>query len=380
MNINRHNYETYFLLYVDNELSAVERKTVEQFVLENSDLKPELQLLLVTALPAESFQFNAKDSLYKNEINQQDFQENLLLHLDNELGSVAAGKTEVLIAADSSIKNEWELLKQTKLDANEKIVFANKQILYRHERGRLVAIRFWRVAVAAAILFACLITGISLLKKDRPAENTTAKKLISPSVEKNPVNNTGLKNNSFDSLQSIVPENIVSVKTNSEDIINPSTEHKKKKVPGIKMPALNDQLVEKQKNNLQKSSLENINKQKSNEIIASAVLDKRNETVIKNNMPVEIANVTIKKDIKTPAIPVIDYNQYPAMPDSYSKTAVLNEEPSENKDKILYLSEDRVARSKIGGLFRKVKRVIERNTNIKTGNGVKIAGFEIAVR
>ena len=129
MNINRHNYETFFLLYVDNELSATERKAVELFAQENTDLETELQLLVETTLPAEPVSFNAKDLLYKNEIDRDTLQENLLLHLDNELDPAASKKMEESIASDNLLLNEWNLLQQTKLDANEKIVFTDKQSL-----------------------------------------------------------------------------------------------------------------------------------------------------------------------------------------------------------------------------------------------------------
>lgn len=68
MNINRNNYEEYFINYMENELTASERKAVEAFVEANADLKSELELFESTKLEADNrIVFKGKDKLIKKE-------------------------------------------------------------------------------------------------------------------------------------------------------------------------------------------------------------------------------------------------------------------------------------------------------------------------
>ena len=62
MTINRNNYEHYFLLWVDGELSPEEMVAVERFIAEHPDLAEELALLQDTKLvPEEQIIFPEKE-------------------------------------------------------------------------------------------------------------------------------------------------------------------------------------------------------------------------------------------------------------------------------------------------------------------------------
>jgi len=68
MNLTRHNYEEYFILYLDNELKAEECAQVQQFIRENPDLEEELLTLQKALLdPEEVYFFADKASLYREE-------------------------------------------------------------------------------------------------------------------------------------------------------------------------------------------------------------------------------------------------------------------------------------------------------------------------
>lgn len=159
MEINRHNYEMFFLLYADNELNAAERKVVEAFVALQPDLKEELQCLLQTRLSAdEIIPFRDKATLYKSTpsiITIHNCEEYFVLYADGELNAEQRKEVDDFIAAHPQKKAALALLQRVKLQPDTAIEFTNKDLLYRKERSKARVLSFqWRRMVAAAAVIA----------------------------------------------------------------------------------------------------------------------------------------------------------------------------------------------------------------------------------
>jgi hypothetical protein len=192
--IDRNNYEEYFILYMDNELPVADKQMVELFMQENPDLKEELDLLMQFKLaPDNTIVFEGKEMLMKDEAFLQIpvITKKLLLHLDNELPAGEKASIEKLIAADSDVNKEWQLLQKTKLPA-EAISFPYKESLYRKEETvRVVSIKWWRIAAAAVVLLGIGFGTYSILNKKGPVDgpdlvvinNKTENKTITPNNE-----------------------------------------------------------------------------------------------------------------------------------------------------------------------------------------------------
>jgi hypothetical protein len=165
MNVNRQNYETFFLLYVDRELNEAQRLEVELFIQQNPDLAPELDMLAATTLEietAEPIVFPGKESLF-----QQEIREDLLLYIDHELSTAATTALETEIAASANLQQQLTALQQAVLPATV-VEFAHKEQLYRHEERRIVPFAWGRIAMVAA-LAGIAITGWWLLTNNPPA-------------------------------------------------------------------------------------------------------------------------------------------------------------------------------------------------------------------
>lgn len=146
------NYEEFFVLYMDNELSKEQVKMVDEFLSAHPDLKTEFEILMSTKLPLEEFSLD-KNDLLADSMKQTLIHEELLLYIDNELAGDKKKMVELEIASNKEFQLQHQLLQQTKLDPSEKIEYPNKKELYR-KTERVVLITMWRRVAAAAVIVA----------------------------------------------------------------------------------------------------------------------------------------------------------------------------------------------------------------------------------
>jgi len=368
MNINPDNYETFFLLYVDNELTVEERKAVEEFVDQHEELRVEFLQIQDTVLPVEDIAYSDKKDLYRAQIIESALQERLLLHLDDELIGEALDEMKGLIATNHPIQTEWEILQKTKLDP-QTIIFPDKSSLYRSQ-ARIISARITRLAIAAAFIGGGIFIGITLLQKDlSPAISANKKATINNKASAGPkkaqVNEIKDSRNQQSTAREITDPLHANVAANK---LPPSTDRLKNTTRVNKGSVKEEPLVAQKKNKNDKDQLVTSDKKK---VIFEMILTEQQSN--------ELASLQLKE--KSPTFDhVIDINILPA-DNNLAMTSVFdNSEEAGNNDRILYMKEENITRSKAASFFRKVKRVVERNTKIKTGDNFRIGGFEIAIK
>ncbi len=380
MNIDRHNYETFFLLYIDNELSVADRKSVDVFVQENSDLQEEFVMLKQSILKADDIIFDAKESLFRKDAGIEDLQEKLLLHLDHELDEIDGNEIDGLIEKDSSVQKEWQLLQQTKLSALDRIIFENKAVLYRKEERRVIPFPWLRMAAAAVFIGFALWGGVTYFNggKQLPADNNnniavkqdpTTPKIATPqndtvtdpvilpetNSEQTEIAQTDGKKTSEEKVQSSPVKKQITVKPAAHIVEQPE------------LVAASTIKEEPASNNLPKPHFENINNPASNKITAVTVTPEKPNNLIIYPGKNELAKPKQTTENSTT---------------TFATTASFNEGGEDkNGDHVLFMDEEKIKKTKLGGFLKKVKRVLDRNANINSGdNNIKIANLEFAIQ
>ena len=363
--INRHNYETYFLLWVDGELSSEEKVAVERFVAENPDMAEELALLQSTQLhPDETLVFKGKEILYKREgqdISLNNYEEWFLLYTDNELSEEQKIQVELFVLQHPDLQREFEYLQQTRLP-EENWVFANKEILYRSttERPPVLYMRWMRYAAAAAVIgimaTVWMLAPTNTLKEQLQLEGSTPEIVGNPGNTTDPVQNSG---QSVDQIQSV--ESASDESSSNRPMVNSVTAENLptiKIVGGDQQPKLNKNKVSEEQviasvvssNNpiVQLVETQPATNQRENAAGNSSVSQQQLQNVVPVN--VEKANNTIAAADNA----ISSENQSEkAIAATEELKPIYTALEDDDEDKSLYIGALEINKDRLRGLFRK---------------------------
>ena len=376
MNITRHNYEEYFILYMDNELTQAERRVVEDFVLLHPDLKEELDLLQQFKLtPDTSIVFSGKEELLKGQeasmVNLSNYEEYLLLYTDNELNPAQRAAVEQFAAENLAVQKELNLLRFTRLQP-EVVEFPDKASLYRREeKVRAMPVRWWRAAAAILILALGLSTVWMISRRSDEAAVAGA----SPGKEQIKSPAPILPENGKEELavtkDTVQPGNSLQMQqnklaTNSTDITPADRKMKRTIQPANNQPQPDnkDALASHQPDNKSNNLPVPVNNPNVNNTQNAVAV----QSVPANNNPKGILtkNDVTKKAGSSPDIkPGFDFAV--ANPDKQTP------EIEENTGK----------KNKLRGFFRKVTRTFEKRTNIDPtdqDNRLLVGGLAIKLK
>jgi hypothetical protein len=360
MNINRHNYEEYFVLYLDNELSAAERSQVEKFVSANPDLKEELLMLQQSKLiPDPGIHFD-KTLLFRQagdeEINHSNYEEYLLLYVDNELNADQRKMVESFLDQNPAIRSELDLFEQTISNADSNIIFPDKELLYRKEEpvAGIVVMRWWKVAAAAAVLITAGLIGYNTLADHHSGE-------------------TGMANNGDPVNSTIDQKKATQDPDNSGSVVLTPPQEKTEKA-GLPDPGKGADPKDK----IKVQSTTRIEP----EALATTVKNPMQTKTDGGNTPNESPDVIAKLDNDTP-VKTLDLSpeKNSISSETFTNNAVTDGIAEPSNPQIVALDDEPNRKSR--GLFRKATRVFERRTNIDATDDderLLIGGFTVKLK
>ena len=359
MDINRNNYEEYFILYADNELTHLQKKDVERFVEINKDLQQEFNMFQMTVQSAdEELAFPLKNSLYKESglfIDETNYEEKFILYHDAELNEDEENKVNEFVANNPQFLTEFNLFSQSKLIADEHIVFDKKHLLLKNDsEGKVVPLIYWRALAAAMIAGLGIWFSINYFNQS---------KISSPAIATAPITK------SFNS----VPE----IQANKNDSSNLQIANSRKE------SSESFAVVEKVKPTTSVSAVKEKKEgtvlADKNELTASVALLTEKITTqdkikikepriqipqtIENPTLLAINDASISLNGKMPSVQ-IDKEIKPEEVQNFATRAV-NANAENNENYIFYnVKNQEFNKTKVGGFLRKMKRIVERTNPI----------------
>lgn len=347
MKIEQNNYEAYLLLYVDNELSEADALAVETFVQQHPEAAVELELLFKAKLqPEEKITFNNKEGLLqiaRGRINRENFQEQSLLYIDNELSSEKKQAVETFVLQHPDLQEEFLLYKQTVLQ-HERIVFKEKHLLYRAKANRIVSVNWKPLSIAAAVL---LIIGWAWMQY-------SGTRIVD-------------KNQTIAKTQPQIPTNV------TNKLLIKSAPHKIDKQLNGTVTIKN--IIPAPKTYDIKNIAKNVNRKQKSEVQNTSVYP---ESVAKTDAITTHLEIIKERSVEL-IKPSLTAYQNTQTENSYISTVPITytELNTGETDQNFYLGSLEIGKDKVKGLFRKATRLFANKLKTEENENLQVAVFEI---
>lgn len=193
--INRTNYEAYFIDYLEGNLDEGMIDSFIAFLKENPDLKQELDLYEPISLEPEKVAFNKKAELYKSNFdNEEAFDNAAIALLENDLTEKEKQEFATYLASHPEKEKQAAAFQNTKLKADGSLVFADKKKLYKKAPGKTILL--WTSRVAAVLILGLLV--FNLVNRNNAIQENLSQQIAE--VEKAP-------QQTIEETPVIVPEN-----------------------------------------------------------------------------------------------------------------------------------------------------------------------------
>ncbi len=379
MNINRNNYETFFLLYVDNELSDIERKEVEAFLEQNPDLQTEMDMFMEVVLqPEPAIVFPSKQMLFRghNPVNSDNYEMYFVMYGDNELNESDRRYVEQFVQEHPQFSTEFELIQSARVTPDLSVVFEGKEVLYRHEKpaGRVITMQ-WMRAVAAAVAFVFMVGTAWIFINDSNSD----KNLVALEDTNRTSHTTKEPSNTAATKKSTTPV----VKQQQEPMVEGGSENKE-----TDRASNNTDISSQAKGRIQsdKRQIDTKNISPAGNNSATQIVQSLKQPEIADN-DVDPRELAANQRIEETRRPVIDeaIGEEELIARSNGKASARSANISEPvNENVTFVSNTSGNKKNIlRGFFRKATRVLEKTTNIDPSNNDKnlhIAGFEIALK
>ncbi len=191
MNINRDNYESFFIDYLEGKLDEKLVDDFIEFLQQNPDLKEELSLFEPVSIIQEEINFSKKESLFREKYDiENEFNQAAVANLEDDISITEKAEFEKYLSTHPEKQKEAYLFSLTRLYPDESVIFSKKDKLYHKLSGKVVLL--WPMRIAAVLVVALSVylfierSSFKIFTENQVAkvENEPEKKESTPALNK----------------------------------------------------------------------------------------------------------------------------------------------------------------------------------------------------